>query len=259
MATADGPRPIESVAGGERVWAYNLIASEWQLRRVLRTYSRPCEGNAATVTVAGETIDSTSRHPYFVVRGEGLEGRPRLEHLARVPDGATTPGRWVDAGDLQAGDELLLRGGRIGRIERVRLYSFLGRVYNFEVEDLHCYAVGRSGVLVHNNNGPEGGNAPNNASKRYSGRYADGEKAYRTNVPRDAKNTPVPDPAATGPHTRLQPDAVNPGRPYSGTEFDANGVPVKRVDFSGRKGDPLPHLHPYDPNTKTFGPKEPLQ
>ena len=156
VATAEGLRPIESIVAGQRVWAYDLIASQWQLRHVLRAYSRPCEGNAASVTVAEETIESTSRHPYFVVRGEDLEGRPRLEHLAQVPKEATTPGRWVDAADLRVGDELLLRGGRIERIDHVRLYAFFDTVYNFEVEDLHCYAVGWSGVLVHNNNGPEG-------------------------------------------------------------------------------------------------------
>jgi hypothetical protein len=108
------------------------------------------------VTVADETINSTSRHPYFVVRGEGLDSRPTLEHLARVPEGATTPGRWVDAVDLRVGDELLLLDGRVERIEHIELYPFFDTVYNFEVDDLHCYAVGRSGILVHNNNGPEG-------------------------------------------------------------------------------------------------------
>ena len=46
---------IESIVEGQFVWAYDLIASNWQLRRVLRTYFRPCEGLAASVTVAGET------------------------------------------------------------------------------------------------------------------------------------------------------------------------------------------------------------
>ena len=96
-----------------------------------------------------------SRHPYFVVSGESLAQRPRLEHLAQVPEGATTPGRWVDAVDLRAGDELLLRDGRIEPVVQLRVYAFFGLVYNFEVEDLHCYAVGHSSVLVHNNNGPD--------------------------------------------------------------------------------------------------------
>jgi RHS repeat-associated protein len=93
---------------------------------------------------------------------------------------------------------------------------------------------------------------------RFSGRYPDGQKAYRTNVPRDDKNNPLPDPSATGPHTRLQPDRLDPKRIFSGTEFGSQGTPVRRVDFSGRPGDPLPHQHPYDPLTKAFGPKEPL-
>ena len=155
VATADGLRPIESIVSGQKVWAYDLIASRWELRHVLRTYSRPCKGRATAVAVAGETIDSTARHPYFVVRGEDLEGRPRLEHLADVPEGATTPGRWVDAMDLRTGDELLLRDGRIERIDHVEVYASFDTVYNFEVDDLHCYAVGWSGVLVHNSNGDE--------------------------------------------------------------------------------------------------------
>lgn len=97
-------------------------------------------------------------------------------------------------------------------------------------------------------------------SERYSGRYGDGEKAYRTNVPRGATGEPVPDPDASGPHSRLQPDAKNPARTYSATEFDANGQPVRRVDFAGRQGDTIPHQHEYDPGRKTFEKeKKPLQ
>jgi hypothetical protein len=96
-------------------------------------------------------------------------------------------------------------------------------------------------------------------SDRYSGRYANGEKAYRTNVPRHADtNVPEPHADAQGPHSRLQRDARDPSRVYSATEFDDNGDPVKRVDFAGRAGDRLPHEHPYEPATKGFGDKQPL-
>jgi hypothetical protein len=94
---------------------------------------------------------------------------------------------------------------------------------------------------------------------RYSGRYADGQKAYRTNVPRDpSTNTPIPLEDASGPHSRLQRDAQDPGRTYSATEFDAAGNATKWVDFAGRQGDALPHQHAYDPATKGFGDKKPL-
>jgi hypothetical protein len=69
-----------------------------------------------------------------------------------VPSGATTPGRWVDAGDLRIGDEVLLRDGRVPPVTMCRQYHFTGYVYNLEVEELHCYAVGQNSALVHNNN-----------------------------------------------------------------------------------------------------------
>jgi RHS repeat-associated protein len=97
-------------------------------------------------------------------------------------------------------------------------------------------------------------------SERFSGRYADGEKAFRTNVPRGENGEPEPLPEASGPHSRLQPDAKNPERTYSATEFDANGKPVRRIDFAGRKGDTVPHQHDYDPAKKTFEKdKKPVQ
>jgi len=76
-----------------------------------------------------------------------------MVHLAPEPEGATTPGRWVDAGDLRVGDELMLLDGRIAPVREIELHPFDGVVYNFEVHELHCYAVGEDGVLVHNGNG----------------------------------------------------------------------------------------------------------
>jgi hypothetical protein len=99
------------------------------------------------VQFAGSTI------PYWVVREEDLEARPRREHLPDVPAGATMPGRWVDAGDLHVGDCVLLREGRVAPVDAVRVAPFMGLVYNFAVAWLACYAVGRQGILVHNQNG----------------------------------------------------------------------------------------------------------
>ncbi len=73
--------------------------------------------------------------------------------MSRVPKLAKTSGRWVDAGDVRVGDQLLLRDGRILPVEAIQHRSFRDKVYNFHVADLQCYAVGLSGVLVHNTNG----------------------------------------------------------------------------------------------------------
>jgi hypothetical protein len=67
------------------------------------------------------------------------------------------PGRWVDAIDLRPGDVVLVRDGGYEKIEEVTYRDGAERVYNFQVEGLHCYAVGLNGVLVHNTDGPCGG------------------------------------------------------------------------------------------------------
>ena len=124
---------------------------------MLQTFRTLYKGHSTFVTVADETIESTLFHPYWVVRGDALDERPCREHIPAVPSNATTLGRWVDAGDLRVGDELLLRDGRIMPVQTVWTRPYEGDVYNVEVEDLHCYAVGNNGALVHNSNNGEGG------------------------------------------------------------------------------------------------------
>jgi hypothetical protein len=154
VATANGSRPIQTIKIGDEVWAYDLVASEWQPCRVLQTFQQLHEGAAARLQVAGELIECTALHPFWVVRGADLAQRPRRPHFPWVPGNVTQPGRWVDAADLQLGDELLLRDGRICPVEAIDHLPFHDLVYNLEVECHHCYAVGENGVLVHNNNGP---------------------------------------------------------------------------------------------------------
>jgi hypothetical protein len=49
-----------------------------------------------------------------------------------------------------------MKGGGWGApVEALQNVPFKGLVYNFEVENLHCYTVGLNNVLVHNNNGQE--------------------------------------------------------------------------------------------------------
>ena len=155
VGTFTGLKAIETVKAGERVWAYDLIAGEWRACRVIQTFRRRYDGHSVFVTAEGDTIESTLLHPFWVVRGEGLAERPIRPHLHAVPAGAAMPGRWVDAGDLRAGDELLLREGRTATVDAVRPGPFHDLVYNFQVAELACYSVGQIGALVHNDNGVE--------------------------------------------------------------------------------------------------------
>jgi hypothetical protein len=96
------------------------------------------------------------------------------------------------------------------------------------------------------------GGGPKPKKEPYSGRYADGQRAYRTNVPTNENNIPLPDTKAVGEHSKLQFDAKDKGRIYSATEFGANGQPVKRIDFAARNGQPVPHSHAWDPDKQKF-------
>jgi RHS repeat-associated protein len=157
VSTPAGLRAIDTLKPGNEVWAYDHVSSCWRIRQILETFESHHEGLFADISVAGETIPATFLHPFWAMRGENLDQRPRRPHLAPVPIGASTGGRWVDACDLVVGDVLLLQDGREVIVEATKHYPSRSIVYNIEVAGLHCYAVGKSSVLVHNGNGPPTG------------------------------------------------------------------------------------------------------
>ena len=167
MATSEGLRAIETIRPDDQVWAFDLAKNEWRLCRVAKPYSISYKGTLVLVTIAGDTTEATYEHLFWVVSGTDLASRPKREHLARVlvPADATMAGRWVDSCDLRIGDMVLLRDGRSLPVQNVQHRLFDGRVYNMEVDDLHCYTVGRNGALVHNENGKGTGETPNPATK----------------------------------------------------------------------------------------------
>jgi hypothetical protein len=75
------------------------------------------------------------------------------EHCpAEVPNTAI-PGRWVNAIDLRVGDILFTRDGRRVPVTNVSVRHVKMKVYNLQVEGLHNYTVGHTGILVHNSSG----------------------------------------------------------------------------------------------------------
>lgn len=90
------------------------------------------DDNAATIVING-TLLTTPEHPFYVA------------------------GRYVNAGDLQVGDELTMLDSQTGavpmatkpiRVDSLASEPGLDRTYNFEVAGTHNYFAG--GVLVHN-------------------------------------------------------------------------------------------------------------
>jgi hypothetical protein len=167
--TAAGKRPIEEIHPDEFVWAFDHTTRNWRLCRVLQVFCQIYSGRSVRLKVAGETIEATYLHPFWVVRGEYLSERPSRSHLPGVPKSAILEGRWVDAGDLVEGDLVFLRDGRIVPVESLTVSPFHDSVYNLDVDELHCYGIGINGILVHNSNGEEIARGPKGGRKHTPG------------------------------------------------------------------------------------------
>lgn len=270
-------KEIERIEAGERVWAFDHTGLIWVERKVVETYIHQHNGTTAEIQVEGEKIWATGGHPFWVVDGEDLAGRPMLKHIETYELGSQQKGRWVLAEDLRAGDEVLLRSGSTKPLVSVRLEVTEEPVYNFRVADLSNYAVSGCGVLVHNENAkPSAPNGANNAASHaaYKRELAAQEAAQNPTrslndpLPANPKapsqaNPHAPDPAATGPHTVLgtRNNTKTSPTPYrQGITYSEAGNPVGRTDVTthGRGDHPNPHYHPYDPNIDDFGPHAPF-
>lgn len=164
VSTEEGLRPIEAIRPGDRVWAFNHRLGAWQLKTVLQNFVRDYRADMVHVSSGGETIEATMLHPFWVISGKDLSERPIRSHLEKPPEGSAVAGRWVDATDLRAGDQLLLRDGADAVVEKITHVPADTLVYNFAVDELKCYAVGQRQVLVHNINGGLESVAPNTPS-----------------------------------------------------------------------------------------------
>ncbi len=105
----------------------------------------------------------------------------------------------------------------------------------------------------------------NTFDQRIHSRYADGTTVLEEQKPNrlEASNRPQPDPNASGPHSQLRWDIIN-NRIYQAREFDANGYPIRDIDFTSptyRNGNPRPdhapppHQHLWQFNDPQIGPR----
>ncbi len=136
--TSDGPVCIEDVQVGDSVWAYNSETGETELKEVLNVWIKETDEILHVSTSDGETIDTTTNHPFYVEE----KG-------------------WVAAGDLEVGDTLVTADGYEVEVTDLELEKLAEPilVYNLDVADFDTYFVGEYGVLVHNYNpnGKKGG------------------------------------------------------------------------------------------------------
>jgi hypothetical protein len=144
---------IEQIKRGDEVWAFNRVTDNWEIRYVLETYRRGYIGDVVAVNIGDEIIDATGGHPFWVLQGDDLENRPLCDCLPDCEQEMTPQGRWVYARDLRIDDVLRSRALGTQKVIGLEITQTETVVYNFLVDDLHNYAVGRDEVLVHNTNG----------------------------------------------------------------------------------------------------------
>lgn len=165
VLTASGPRAIETVGSGTRVYACDLVTGQWILTKVLKRLSHQYEGDMIAIRIRDVTIQATGNHPFYVLRGDRLASRPPPQDIPREELRMVEHGRWVEARDLKGGDVLQDRRGEGLIVTTVSSRHEKMQVYNLNVEGYHNYAVHDRGVLVHNKGGSEA--APREVVKVY--------------------------------------------------------------------------------------------
>ncbi|MFC6511179.1 polymorphic toxin-type HINT domain-containing protein [Promicromonospora citrea] len=132
VLTVDGPRPIEEIRVGDKVWTRNLDTGTDELALVAETFVHQTLV-LYHLTIGGQVVSTTAEHPFM------------------------TPDRgWQMAGNLRVGDVLVTVEGtatvQAVEVEERDLVD-IEQVYNFHVENTHTYYVlaGDLPVLVHNN------------------------------------------------------------------------------------------------------------
>ena len=126
VATPHGPIAIEAIRPGQTVLTWDLEGERLVTGTVLACMVREVAGTLE-LTVGGETIRTTSEHPFWVP-GSG----------------------WLTASDLRPGTRLLSGSGARLTVDAMRRIDGAATVYNMEVGGLHTYLVSAARVLVHN-------------------------------------------------------------------------------------------------------------
>ncbi|WP_329086271.1 MULTISPECIES: polymorphic toxin type 27 domain-containing protein [unclassified Streptosporangium] len=126
--TEHGPRKIEDVRVGDRVWSADPSTGERTLRKVVKLFHRSVD-SLVRITADSGTLSASQGHRFWV-QGKG----------------------WTESQDLRPGDALQDPSGRANRVREVSVDDGPVDVYNFEVETDHTYYVyaGSTPILVHN-------------------------------------------------------------------------------------------------------------
>jgi RHS repeat-associated protein len=136
VMTPSGLKAISELVEGELVLAYNEATGEIGAYPITDVISH-LDPEIVLLTIDGQTLETTAEHPFYVV--EANEWSPYL-----------SAGKWIDAGDLQVGDDVRQADGSTGEVRSVRVVAVAQPMYNLTVDTAHTFFVGHGQWLVHN-------------------------------------------------------------------------------------------------------------
>jgi Pretoxin HINT domain/Domain of unknown function (DUF4280) len=123
--TKQGFKQIKDIITGDEVFSYNEKKQEVSLQRVTGLFEEDVD-QIIEISTADEIIRTTPGHPFFVNR------------------------QFKDAEQIQIGEHIFSKDGLNIKVISLNYISEKIKVYNFEVEQNHCYFVGKQGLLVLN-------------------------------------------------------------------------------------------------------------
>ena len=131
VATEDGPVRIDQVEPGDEVIAYDPATGQAGRQRVTAVVSH-LDDQIETLLVDEETILTTPDHLFL-----------------------TTDRGWIPAVNLRVGEAIRKADGTSGVVKGLTVAERHELMWDLAVEDVHTFAVGDGGLVVHNKCGPQ--------------------------------------------------------------------------------------------------------
>lgn len=128
VGTPEGLIPIEELKIGQQIYSFDIDNDEIVPSEVAKLMERKTN-HYYELVVAGELINVTGEHPFYIPSGE----------------------TFVPVKQLMISDEVQqFDGPDLAVTQNTLLQAFDTTVYNLTVDNMHNYFVGKRGLLVHN-------------------------------------------------------------------------------------------------------------
>lgn len=128
VLTDQGFKPISSLIVGEKVYSFDEISGTSAYKEITQVNVGTSDAVVSVMIDSGSNIEATPTHPFLTSNG------------------------WKNASELNVGDQLFTSSGDYRTVVSTECISLDSpiEVYSLCIEDYHTFAVGDSGIIVHN-------------------------------------------------------------------------------------------------------------